>query len=51
MIKLNTLFPLSFYNQEERSGYSVPVIMKEVWAVELDLLLELKRVLDKYELR
>lgn len=51
MIKLNTLFPLSFYNQEERSGFSVPVIMKEVWAVELDLLLELKRVLDKYELR
>ena len=43
MIKLDTTFPSSCLNEEVRYGYTVPAIMKEVWAVELDLLSEAKR--------
>ena len=42
---------LEFFNVEERNGYLISPLMKQVWACELDLLQELLRVCDKYKLR
>ncbi len=47
-IKINV--PDSFLEEEERSGYVVTSAMKKVWAVELDLLEELKRVCRKHNI-
>ena len=44
-------FPNGFYQQEERCGYTVPVAMKRVWAVELDLLEKLQDVCERHGLR
>lgn len=43
--------PDSFFCEEVREGYKVSETMKAVWAVELDLYEELKRVCDKYSLK
>lgn len=43
--------PDNFLLEEERCGYIVTTQMKEVWAVELDLYNELKRVCDKYNIQ
>ena len=40
-----------FFEEEERWGHRIDRQMKEVWAIELDLYSELKRVCDKYDLR
>ena len=45
-VKIN--LPDAFFREEVRWGYTVSQQMKEVWAVELDLLSELLRVCDKY---
>lgn len=42
--------PSSFYNAEERCGYYVSAKMKQVWAVEMDLLSELLSVCKKNNL-
>lgn len=42
--------PDSFFLEEERDGYLVGAKMKELWAVQLDLLNELDRVCKKYNL-
>lgn len=42
--------PDDFYEEEIRCDYKVSQEMKSVWAVELDLLEELKRVCKKYSL-
>ncbi len=42
--------PEGFLNEEERIGYTVDSKMKRVWAVQLDLLHELKTVCEKYGL-
>jgi len=51
MIKLNNTFPEDFLEEEERDGYLVTRKMKEVWAIELDLLMEAMRVMDKYSIK
>lgn len=51
MIDLNIDVPEEFLKEEELSGYTVSKKMKEVWAVELDLLAELDRVCQKYSIR
>lgn len=43
--------PDSFLQEETRNGYTVSSLMKRVWAVELDLLQELLRVCQKYNLK
>ena len=48
MVPLKIKLPEHFLEEETRSGYSVKSKMKEVWAVELDLLAELQRVFEKY---
>lgn len=43
--------PASFYEAEERCGHLVTTQMKEIWAIELDLLNEFIRVCSKYNLK
>jgi lipopolysaccharide cholinephosphotransferase len=38
MIKLNIDLPEGFLDEEERDGYVVPAEMKQVWAIQMDLL-------------
>lgn len=48
-VKIN--LPDDFFDEEVRSGYTVSRQMKEVWAVELDLLSELLRVCSKHNIQ
>lgn len=50
MVDLKITLPEGFLDEEERCGYTVTHKMKEVWAVELDLLAEFQRVCKKYGL-
>ena len=47
-IKINV--PNGFLDEEVKCGYTISSKMKAVWAVEIDLYIELKRVCDKYNL-
>jgi lipopolysaccharide cholinephosphotransferase len=51
MVKLKLKIPDDFLEEETRSGYKISSEMKKVWAVELDLLSEMLRVCDKYNLK
>ena len=51
MVNLNLEFPDSFFKEEERSGFLVTQKIKELWAVELDLLMELERVCKKHHIK
>lgn len=51
MVDLNIKLPDDFLDEEVRCGYTVTRQMKEVWAVELDLLVEFDRVCKKYDLK
>lgn len=50
MVSLNIQLPDGFLDEEKRCGYTVSQKMKEVWAVELDLLVEFDRVCKKYSI-
>lgn len=43
--------PETFFLSEEKCGYTISSEMKEVWAVELDLLEEFRRVCKKHSLQ
>lgn len=51
MVNIKLQLPEGFLDGETRDGYYVSPKMKEVWAVELDLLNEFKRVCDKYNIQ
>lgn len=51
MVDLKIKLPEGFLDEEVRCGYTVTREMKEVWAVELDLLAELLRVCEKHHIR
>lgn len=51
MVDVKITIPESFFKEEIRSGYKVSSLMKQVWAVELDLLAEAMRVMDKYSIK
>jgi lipopolysaccharide cholinephosphotransferase len=51
MVDLNIKLPNDFFDEEVRCGYTVTRQMKEVWAVELDLLNELLQVCQKYDIK
>lgn len=51
MVDLNIKLPEGFLNEEVRCDYLVTKQMKEIWAVELDLLAEFQRVCEKYNIR
>ena len=51
MVNLNIKLPEDFLLEEVRCGHTVTAQMKEIWAVELDLLAEFQRVCEKYNIR
>lgn len=51
MVPLKIQIPDGFLNEEERCGHLVTKQTKEIWAIELDLYNELKRVCEKHRLR
>lgn len=51
MVKLKHLFPESFFIEEDRLGFHIDKNRKELWAVELDMLLELDRVCKKLKIK
>lgn len=44
-------FPGSFFEEEERCGYTVSGKLKKIWAVEIDLLDKFLRVCNKYDIK
>lgn len=50
MIELRIKLPNHFLDEEIRDGYKISRKQKEIWAVELDLLQELNRICDKYNI-
>lgn len=50
MVDLNLKLPDNFLKEEVRCDYTISHKMKELWAVELDLLMELDRVCRKYDI-
>lgn len=50
MIELGIKLPEGFLNEEVRCDYVITSKMKKVWAIELDLLSELVRVCEKYNI-
>ncbi len=51
MVNLNIQLPENFLNEEVRCDYTVTASMKEIWAVQLDLLQELLRVCKKHDIK
>lgn len=51
MVELNIEFPVSFFEDEIRCQYKVNSKMKQVWAVELDLLKKLLDVCKQYNIK
>lgn len=49
-IKSQNILPEKFWNAEVRCGYFISEEMKKVWAIELDLYLEFKRICEKHNL-
>ncbi len=50
MVDLSIRLPEGFLEEEVRCGYTVSAKMKELWAVELDLLAQLSRVCEAHGL-
>ena len=50
MTTLSISFPPDFFKEEVRCNYKITSQMKEVWAVELDLLVRLQKVCEKYNI-
>ena len=51
MVELKIELPKGYLDEEIRCGYKITRKMKEVWAVELDLLVELLRVCNKHGIK
>lgn len=50
MVKLNIKLPEHFLEEETRCDYIISSKMKEVWAVELDLLVKLQEICKKHNI-
>lgn len=51
MLPIKIDLPDGFLEPETKCGYNVPSKLKKIWAVELDLLSEFKRVCDKHSIK
>ena len=51
MVHINLNLPDEFFEEEERSGFTISKKRKEVWAVELDLLLKFDEICKKLNIR
>lgn len=50
-LPINLKIPDYFFKEEEKCGQQISIKEKKIWAIELDLLNEFKRVCDKYHLQ
>ena len=50
MVEIKLDVPKKFYEEEIRCNYKISKKMKEIWSVQLDMLVELQRVCKKYGL-
>lgn len=50
-IKEKGIIPEKFFQEETRNDCLITVARKEIWAVELDLFFEFKRICDKHNLK
>ena len=44
-------FPIDFFLDEVREGFFISAMMKRAWAAELEILVEIDRICEKYKLR
>ena len=51
MIELNIDLPDGFLDEEDRGGYVVPAEMKQVWAIQMDLLTQLINVCQQNDIK
>lgn len=51
MVSLNINLPEGFLDEENRCDYTISSKMKEVWAVELDLLAKLQEICKKHDIQ
>ena len=51
MVPLQIKLPEHFLDEEVRDGFTVTRQIKELWAIEIDLLFQLDRICKKYNLR
>ena len=42
--------PEDFFKEEIRNGYTVTSKMKKAWAIQIDILKEMERICDKYNI-
>lgn len=50
MVQTELQIPADFLKEEVRSGYAVTSKMKEVWAIELDLVYQVQKICKKYNI-
>ncbi len=51
MIDIKLQIPQDFFKEEERSGFLVSSKIKEVWAIELDILAEIMRICREHDIK
>ena len=51
MVPLNITLPNGFLDEEVRDGFTVTKQVKELWAIEIDLLFQLDKICKKYNLK
>ncbi len=51
LVDLNIKIPDGFLEEEERCGFTVTTRRKEIWAIEIDLLMQLDRVCKEHGLK
>lgn len=51
MVPVNIDLPEGFLDEEENCGYKISKQMKEVWAIELEMLSEVDRICKKYGIK
>ena len=44
-------FPREFFLDEVREGFFIPAMMKRAWAAELEILVDIDRICEKYKIR
>lgn len=51
MVPLNIQLPENFLEEEERDGYIISKQIKELWAIQIDLLFQLDKICKKHDLK
>ena len=43
--------PTGFLNEEVRDGYRISATMKKIWAIEIDILMQIQDICDRYNIK